>query len=55
MRIGVVGFVPLTWLMAIVERDPLWIVLGLCAGVPFAMICRLPPDVRQRLSRHFPP
>jgi hypothetical protein len=55
MRIGVAGFVLLTWVVAIADRDPLWAVWGLWGLVPFVMVCRLPSDVRQRVSRFFPP
>ena len=55
MRIGVVGFVLCTWVVAIAERDFLWALWGLWGVVPLVMVCRLPADVRQRVSRFFPP
>jgi hypothetical protein len=55
MRIGVVAFVVFTCLVAIAKDDPLWTLWGLIGLVPFAMVCRLPADVRQRLARHFSP
>lgn len=55
MRIGVVVFVVFTCLVAVVKGDPLWMLWGLIGLVPFAMVSRLPADVRQRLARHFSP
>jgi hypothetical protein len=55
MRIGVVCFVVFTCWVAVAKGDPLWALCGLFGLVPFAMVCCLPPDVRQRLSRHISP
>jgi hypothetical protein len=55
MRIGVVAFAVFTTLVAGVKGDPVWALWGLCGLVPFALVSRLPVDVRQRLSRHFSP
>jgi hypothetical protein len=55
MRIGVVVFVVFTCLVAVVKGDLLWMLWGLIGLVPFAMVSRLPADVRQRLARHFSP
>jgi hypothetical protein len=55
MRIGLVLFVLFTWVVAIAEANLLWALWGLFGMVPFAMVSRLPADVRQRLSRHYFP
>jgi hypothetical protein len=55
MRVGVVCFVLFTCLVAIAKSDPIWALWGLFGLVPFTMVCRLPADVRHRLSRYFLP
>jgi hypothetical protein len=53
MRIGVLLFVLFTLGVAVAKTDPLWALWALWGFVPLALICRLPQDVRRRLSHDF--